>query len=935
MNTNKNVNSNTNIENIPDISDIKNYIQFIDQTQENIVIDKSRIILINGCAGSRKTDTLIKKGINYILTDKKNILFLTFVSSVSNEIKNRIEQILNVQIPKIGSSNHFLSNYGSNYIEIANIDAWIHKQITWIETNIIPEPRHKINSLEFDNYINGKIGELKGKKNTINFNSRVLLLKNYTDIYKFYNVVLKNGNFTDVILIDEFQDTDIEKVELIIMLVKNNPKLFCVVAGDILQTIFINNIGCKNFINPINYFKNKLETKYYEINTCFRCPVAHINFVNYLLGVKYIKYGLQLIVSQNNNLINKPVLFGHDCISKNDTSFKLAQSIGNTIIKIIQLDKEINPSDIAIIMKKSNSNFVFEHIKNILPKLYKKNNIGFNEKLDSHLIHFETSGDGYSNSINWDKAKNKTVLLSIHGDKGKGHKVVFFLGLSKKSIPSDYNIGRDFELVDISLLNVALTRSLKYLFVGFTFVSPSIYLSSKHMELDNYCYLAWKKNIQSELNKCGLNVYSEIISELNKYWFDNLKPRFQIPNFNTEQFLENYSKLPIKLNLNVSQDISKDMVGFIEQIMPGLEIEEDCIDYYEPINITGIPDTFYKIFGFVGELLLQRINMGETKNFGIFNWILSSTIYYSNSDLILNTIYDYKLNNYINDICTWKDKVIEIEFETIIYKTDFDKRDLISFLEQLELENKPKFILNDFYSKYNIKQIILDFCSPCSNLQFCLSTDSNNDKQKIDVSKIILIALIYADTNCEIRRDFIYSIVDSILSYPTIDKIISQIISNVQYVWDNFIKTSNNINHELNIEFQKNISIEKKIKNKNILKYYGFNFTNDKNVFKNGLKFGIKGICDLVSINNTNNEIKLFELKTCLKTSFSNEWVLQIIVYNLLFLMVEKLPIKSNWIINLFDGSIYKINFDVNQPILKNILKLYDYDDFLSNTLLS
>ena len=932
---NINTNLNINVENKPDI---KNYIQFINKTQENIVIDKSRVILINGCAGSRKTDTLIKKGINHILSDKKNILFLTFVSSVSNEIKNRIEQTLNVDIPKIGSSNHFLCNYNSNYIEIANIDAWIHKQITWIETNIISEPTSKTNSPEFDNYIKDKIDEYKGKSSPINFNSRVLLLKNYTDIYKFYNVVLKNDKFTDVILIDEFQDTDMEKVELIIMLVKNNPNLYCVVAGDILQTIFVNNIGCKNFINPINYFKNKLETKYYEINTCFRCPAPHINFVNYLLGEKYKKYGLEPIVSQNNNLINKPVLFGHDCISKNDTSFKLAQSIGYTIIKIIQLDKEISPSDIAIIMKKSNSNFVFEHIKNILPKLYKKNNIGFNEKLDSHLIHFETAGDGYSNSINWDRAKNKTVLLSIHGDKGKGHKVVFFLGLSKKSIPTDYNIGRDFELVDISLLNVALTRSLKYLFIGFTLVSPSIYLSSKHMELDNYCYLAWKKNIKFELEKSGLNVYSEAIGKLNKYWFDNLKPDLKVPNFNKSKCLENYSKLPIKLNLNVSQDISKDMVAFIEKIIPKLEIEEDCVDCYEQINITGIPDTFYKIFGFIGELLLQRINMGETKNFGIFNWILDSNIHYTNSDLILNAVYDYKLNHYINDISLWKDKVIEIEFETIIHKIDFDNSDLIIFLEQLELDNKPRFILNDFYSKYNIKQIILDFCSPCSNLEFCLSSNLNNlndDKQKIDVSKIILIALIYADTNCEIRRDFIYSIIESILTYPSIDKIISQIISNVQYIWDNLIKTKKNINDRINIEFQKNISIEKKIKNKNILKYYGFNYSEDKNVFKNGLKIGIKGICDLMTLNNTNNEIKLFELKTCLKTSFSNEWVLQIIVYNLLFEMVEKLPIKSNWVINLFDGSIYKINFDVSQPILKNILKLYDYDDFLSNTLLS
>lgn len=152
----------------------------------------------------------------------------------------------------------------------------------------------------------------------------------------------------------------------------------------------------------------------------------------------------------------------------------------------------------------------------------------------------------------------------------------------------------------------------------------------------------------------------------------------------------------------------------------------------------------------------------------------------------------------------------------------------------MELDDKPKFILNDFYSKYDIKQIILDFCSPCSNLEFCLSSTNNlnKDKKTINVSKIILIALIYADTNCEIRRDFIYSIVDSIISYPSIDKIISQIISNVEYVWKKLIKpNTNHSNHidddndnkddedygnedELNIEFQKNISIEKNKKQK-------------------------------------------------------------------------------------------------------------------------
>ena len=53
------------------LPNISNFIEFINPLQEKIVMDNSRIILINGCAGSRKTDTIIKKGINYIISEKK------------------------------------------------------------------------------------------------------------------------------------------------------------------------------------------------------------------------------------------------------------------------------------------------------------------------------------------------------------------------------------------------------------------------------------------------------------------------------------------------------------------------------------------------------------------------------------------------------------------------------------------------------------------------------------------------------------------------------------------------------------------------------------------------------------------------------------------------------------------------------------------------
>ena len=267
-------NQNINNENINNNDNIKQIIEFINPLQEKIVFDNSRIILINGCAGSRKTDTIIKKGIYEIINNKKNILFLTFVSSVSNEIRTRIEVTLNTTIPKIGSSNHYLVDYNNNFIEIANIDAWIHKQLNWIKTNILVSNNNSNNN------------EL-----SINFNNKVIELLEFTKKYMFYDIVLKNNKFADIILIDEFQDTDLMKVNLLIEIIKNNKNINCTVAGDILQTIFINNIGCKEFNNPMNQFKNELDPKYYEINTCFRCPHSHVEFVNYLLGDFYKSNG--------------------------------------------------------------------------------------------------------------------------------------------------------------------------------------------------------------------------------------------------------------------------------------------------------------------------------------------------------------------------------------------------------------------------------------------------------------------------------------------------------------------------------------------------------------------------------------------------------------------------------------------------------------------
>jgi len=75
---------------------------FISEQQKQIVFSEAKYKLINGCAGSRKTDTLIKCAIYDLKKYKRAIEFLTLVGSVTDELKTRLEKELNITIHKHG-----------------------------------------------------------------------------------------------------------------------------------------------------------------------------------------------------------------------------------------------------------------------------------------------------------------------------------------------------------------------------------------------------------------------------------------------------------------------------------------------------------------------------------------------------------------------------------------------------------------------------------------------------------------------------------------------------------------------------------------------------------------------------------------------------------------------------------------------------------------
>ena len=61
-------------------------MKYVSTQQQNIVKNDSKFKLINGCAGSCKTDTLIKCAMEDLIINNRPILFLTMVGSVSHEL---------------------------------------------------------------------------------------------------------------------------------------------------------------------------------------------------------------------------------------------------------------------------------------------------------------------------------------------------------------------------------------------------------------------------------------------------------------------------------------------------------------------------------------------------------------------------------------------------------------------------------------------------------------------------------------------------------------------------------------------------------------------------------------------------------------------------------------------------------------------------------
>ena len=660
---------------------------FISPQQENIVLSSSPFKLINGCAGSHKTDTLIKSAIHSLQTCTDSIQFLTLVSSVTYEIKTRLEAALGIEINQSGKSNHYFGQYNDIPIVISNFDSWVHLLIS-------------------ERSYNDDIDDC--------YQEKVELLNQVIASDDQFVATMKTGFKIDKLFLDEAQDLSSDKMDILVALGQKGATKITI-AGDYLQTLFTSRRSSWE-THSMNIFK-ALTPEYFDLNICMRCPKAHVEFNNIILSKAQNKYLIPPMQCQNDNDLDKPFIFTHlknTAVDSNTNARINAERVTQMIETLMNFDNTIVPGDIVVLMSKSKQNEVFIQLQHTLDILYRSR--GY----DNHVIHMTTEGDGYHNSLNWSAAEGKTALISIHGDKGKGHKVVFFLGFTENAIPREIHLHKSTEIISESLMNVAVTRSTKYLFIGFTHNYPSRYLVKVRRRLVTHAYLGWDHSTPIPE---PYNSIREVI-----HFCQGLEPRW--PDHG-----EDIIHVGTKSMLTIKDDISRDFEQpkYLSPFQWKQEAEKTVFGSLQRFQMP-LQEEHMLAMGVIAELLIQR----RLKQVELFAQLRrdfqSQSVIFTEDERFLTLMYD--ISNYDCDFAEYLNK----------YQPYFKKNRDVEQQIKMAFESRKK-VLHSVFSKPSFNE----------DLELFLS---DVDNASLPSSCIWNVALLYNQLTQKIHRPGVNCLLD-------------------------------------------------------------------------------------------------------------------------------------------------------------------------------
>jgi thymidine kinase len=860
---------------VKNISTNMQNMEFVSEEQKQIVTDNARIKLVNGVAGSGKSSTLIKCGIRY-LAEGKNVIFLTKISSVTDELTKRMYRDYGIVFNK--SASHFLGQYtpgtaGSDsdratgpWVSVSNYDSFIDKQL-------------RVYDIPFE-------GEA--------FNQKVKqLTKNIDRMDR--GIFMKNDQPIDVVLIDEVQDFDSIRIALTTAMFNRFTGLIGVFVGDTLQTVFIQSIMGESF--SMNYIKTNLECKYYELSMCYRCPKSQVDFVNQVMGPYQERYGIGRVRSNNDNTTDKPVIFQHHSVHKEYERADLCRRVIYIIDYVLNKDSTISPDDIVVVMNKTNSNAVFEKLLVEVNRYYRAR---YQNGAYENVIHYKTKNQEGRKTIDWSIGENKTKFISVHGIKGKGQRVVILLGMSEKSIPMMEWLFKTEELVSQSVMNVALTRSEKFLFVGVNTI-PSRYINDAlpSAKAERTAYLSWDKDTYT----CDdvVPFYKDLLVGFEQ--FDTF-------DFVTDKYTRDVIHTPSKSVLAIKEDIVQEyhisdcirnaFALTSEEVMQKVKFGKRL--YVKPtMNIVE-----RAVLGVLGEMLVGRYMRVYTKNVHYDNAFLWSyygavgtvgdgsvgtgQFLYTNHQNLLNLVFDTKINSYVKDHARWWK-----EFTTIKTRTRHMKalRDLLGGV------TRPVYILDNAFEKMNVKSLLDIYFSSKPNESIWTTTYWN-------------LALFH----CALSGH--YKMTSVMMFINGYNGNLSPLHANVKTYCHTYLLNSLST-HKLS--FQKQILVLKHISDPEVLATLNPDIL-EREEGKRVYRYGFMGISDIVQERTDCDKrtATLHEIK-CISSSDPAKvktWIFQSVLYSYL---LKKLSSKTQndieriVIVNLLSGYIWE--FDMGKVTIR------------------
>lgn len=276
---------------------------FWTEEQKEIIKSKERLLVINACAGSGKTSTLLG-----IMKSNKNsrILYLVFNSSMKKESEEKIKKykFYNTQV-KTGHGLAYkyfgrMNELGNiSYLDIANYFQWgssaskrgyLRILYSYYKLYLQSSEKNLEEFLELDleNLL------LKLKVYIKNINKKILIehmekiwlgmengqIKMSHDFYlKYYQLSNIVENNFDIVLLDEAQDTN----DIMINIMENKfPNARKIIVGDHNQSIY----AWRGAVNAMEYFESLAYAKSLNLTNSFRIGNDTANTANDIINIK-------------------------------------------------------------------------------------------------------------------------------------------------------------------------------------------------------------------------------------------------------------------------------------------------------------------------------------------------------------------------------------------------------------------------------------------------------------------------------------------------------------------------------------------------------------------------------------------------------------------------------------------------------------------------